>query len=142
MKKLLTFLLSLALIASVCLSGCNKKDPYELDDSDVYVAFTVDETYAVNAETTLFDYLDCLAGDGKLTYSVLDSVSGKMITEVNGMENKGSDFWIIYTSDEELSNTAVGLVKLNGKTLGWADFGGDKLIVKMGETYVLYYQHF
>jgi hypothetical protein len=49
---------------------------------------------------------------------------------------------MIYTTDEDNSNTAWGLVEYNGKTYGSAMYGAEELKVKQGESYIWLYQSF
>ena len=94
----------------------------------------------MGADTTLYDYMVTLRDDGQITFTDADG----MITSLNGLSNKAdwSEVWMIYTTDEDNSNTAWGLVEYNGKTYGSAMYGAEELKVKQGESYIWLYQSF
>ena len=70
--------------------------------------------------------------------------SGGMITSLEGVANPAdwSACWMLYTTDEEMSNNAWGTFTYEGKTLGSAILGMESLVVASGETYVWVYQSF
>lgn len=78
--------------------------------------------------------------NGEFSYKVKEG----MIVEINGVENDldYNPCWMLYTSDEENSNTMWGEYEYNGETLGSASVGAESLIVKAGEVYVWVYQEF
>ena len=67
-----------------------------------------------------------------------------MITSINGKANPAdwSYCWMLYTADDEMSNTEWGELEYNGEKLGSAVVGADFLPAVEGEVYVWYYQAF
>lgn len=139
MKKIISLLavITTLLISLFCVS-CVKPTPKVIKESDTY--FIINVTEKVGADTTLYDYMVTLRDDGQITFTDADG----MITSLNGLSNKAdwSEVWMIYTTDEDNSNTAWGLVEYNGKTYGSAMYGAEELKVKQGESYIWLYQSF
>ena len=92
------------------------------------------------AGKTLLALMSEMEENGEFSYKVKDG----MIVEINGTENDldYNPCWMLYTSDQENSNTAWGEYEYGGETLGSASVGADSLIVKSGEVYVWVYQEF
>lgn len=139
MKKVLRILVVLVLALTLfSLFACT--DP-NVSAEDNLFAFTVDsKDYTVTATTTVKDYMDKLARDEKVTFTV----SGGMVTKINGKANtlNFSSCWMLYTDDAEASNTDWGTYDYNGKTLGSATLGAEDLVVKDGCTYAWVYTTF
>ncbi len=139
MKKTLRILVVLVLALTLfSLFACTDRNVTAEDDLFV---FTVDsKDYAVTATTTVKDYMDKLAADEKVTFTV----SGGMVTSINGQSNtfNFSSCWMLYTDDAEASNTDWGTYVHNGKTLGSAILGAEDLVVKDGCTYAWVYTTF
>ena len=139
MKKIISLLAVITTILTLlfCVS-CMKPTPKVIKESDTY--FVINVTDKVDADTTLYDYMVTLRDDGQITFTDADG----MITSLNGLSNKAdwSEVWMIYTTDEDNSNTAWGLVEYNGKTYGSAMYGAEELKVKQGESYIWLYQSF
>lgn len=89
-------------------------------------------------DKTLKDLMTYLKEDNQLTF---ESSNG-MITSINGKANTTNSFWMLYTDDAELSNTALGTITYNGKTYASASFGFEELSLKDGCTYIWNYQTF
>ena len=89
----------------------------------------------------LIEVMQALRADEQLTFT---QDSQGMVIAINGKENAAdwSGCWMLYTSDEELSNTAWGTYDYNGETLGSAVLGADSLLVVNGEVYVWVYTSF
>ena len=79
-----------------------------------------------------------LKTDGALEFEVKDG----MITSIFNKANTSSSFWMIYSSDKELSNETWGSVTVEEKTYSSAILGVESLPIKDGATYVLAYQTF
>ena len=93
-----------------------------------------------DAEWTLIDVMEKAKLEGELTYEI----SGGMVTSVEGTANAAdfSSCWMLYTTDEEMSNTEWGTITVGEKTLGSAIVGAEALPVVEGELYVWDYQTF
>ena len=91
-----------------------------------------------NSNGRLSEGMELLKEDGKLTYEIL----GGMVTSINGKANGSNEFWMLYTSDEEMANTAWGTYEYNGETLGSAIVGAEALLTVNGEIYIWAYQSF
>lgn len=139
MKKIISLLTGISIIiASLFCVACMKPTPKVIKESDTY--FVINVTDKVDADTTLYEYMITLRDDGQITFTDADG----MITSLNGISNKSdwSEVWMVYTTDEDNSNTAWGLVEYNGKTYGSAMYGAEELKVKQGESYIWLYQSF
>ncbi|MBE5732000.1 MAG: hypothetical protein E7353_03095 [Clostridiales bacterium] len=139
MKKIITSVfVALTILVSLFCVSCSKPTPKVIKESDTY--FVINVTDNVESGTTLYDYMVTLRSDGEIDFTDADG----MITSLNGISNKSdwSEAWMIYTTDEDNSNTAWGLVEYNGKTYGSAAFGAEQLVIKKGESYIWLYQSF
>lgn len=125
-----TLLAVLVLVMVLGLFACNKN----VDE----VVIKVDNAYRMEAEDTLEDYMDYLEDKGKLYYEEEDG----MIVSINGKANTLNSYWMIYTSDENYSNSQWGTYEFKGKTLGSATLGATALPLNKDATYVLVYQTF
>ena len=125
-----TLLAVLVLVMVLGLFACNKN----VDE----VVIKVDNAYKMEAEDTLEDYMDYLEDKGKLDYEEEDG----MIISINGKANTLNSYWMIYTSDENYSNSQWGTYEYKGKTLGSATLGATALPLNKDATYVLVYQTF
>ena len=94
LKKLLSFLLAMVLLAGI-LTGC-REEPLVIKDSDTYI---VVKTTGEKDDMYLIDYMEKLKEKGQLEFAVRDG----MITSINGIDNPAdfSSCWMLYTSDEE-----------------------------------------
>ena len=125
-----TLLAVLVLVMVLGLFACNKN----VDE----IVIKVDNAYKMEAEDTLEDYMDYLEDKGKLDYEEEDG----MIISINGKANTLNSYWMIYTSDENYSNSQWGTYEFKGKTLGSATLGATALPLNKDATYVLVYQTF
>ena len=131
MKTLSKILLVvLAVVMVFGLFACNKN----ADE----VVIKVDSAYKMEADDTLEDYMDYLEEKGKLDYEEEDG----MIISINDKKNTLNSYWMIYTSDENYSNSQWGTYEYKGKTLGSATLGATALPLNKDATYVLVYQTF
>ena len=132
-KVMVSLLLVLtAALSSVLFFACGKSA-----DGIEPLVIVADESAAGK---TLLQVMSEKEEDGEFSYKIKDG----MIVEINGTENDldYNPCWMLYTSDQENSNTAWGEYEYNGETLGSASVGADSLIVKSGEVYVWVYQEF
>ena len=127
-----TLVLSCALLFSFV--ACQKTVKVDGD----YVIITAQK---VEENETLEEYMLSLQADGKLTVETQDGGYGAFIVSVNGKANSTNSYWMIYTSDSENADAANN-AEYDGKLYGSASVGISSLIVKEGETYILYYQTF
>ena len=88
----------------------------------------------------LIEVMEYLQEENALAFEV----SGGMVISINGKANAAdwSASWMLYTSDEEMSNTAWGTYEYEGQTLGSAIVGAEALPVADGEVYIWSYQGF
>lgn len=128
LPKLLLVVLAVVMVFG--LFACNKN----ADE----VVIKVDSAYEMEADDTLEDYMDYLEEKGKLDYEEEDG----MIISINGKKNTLNSYWMIYTSDENYSNSQWGTYEYKGKTLGSATLGATALPLNKDATYVLVYQTF
>ena len=137
-RKFLSILL--VAVALFCLLSCGGGEVKctLAEMSETRVVISVEET---DGKGTL---LSCMEYLGEENSSSTYDFSIGMLTAINGKSNDAvaNQYWMLYTSDGEMANTAWGSVEYEGKTLGSAIIGAEVLIVKEGETYVWVYQSF
>lgn len=140
-KKLISFLLAVTLLAGVLmLSGC-KKEPLVIKDSDTYIVIkTTQEAMDGKTDLLLIDYMKTLKEKGELEFEIENG----MITSINGIDNPAdfSSCWMLYTSDEELSNVAWGTVEYQGKEYASAVSGAEALKIKPDQLYIWVFKSF
>ena len=140
-SKIISLSLAVLILAcSVLLSGC-KSEPLVIKDSETCIVIkTTAEALGGKTDMLLIDYMDKLVSEGKMTCTIVNG----MITSVNGIENPAdfSSCWMLYTSDEENSNTAWGTVEYDGKVYGSAISGAETLTIKPDQLYIWVYQSF
>ncbi len=144
-RKLSLFLtLWLALLCVLCAVGCGEKDKSNLkctlvESTQTRVVISVSDP---GLNCTLLDCMEILrqSQDTDFTFTFFNG----MITSINGVENPAdwSYCWMLYTSDEEMANTAWGTTGYEGKTLGSAIVGASELDVIAGGVYVWSYDGF
>ena len=127
--NLLTILLAL-IFCFTSLFACNK--PVEP------VVITADFSNYQLEDKTLKDFMQILQDEEMLTFET----SNGMITSINGTSNTTNSFWMLYTNDAELSNTAWGTIEYNGETFASAIYGFESLTLKDGCIYIWSYQTF
>ena len=91
-----------------------------------------------DGECTLKELMDVAVKEENLEYEI----SGGLITSINGKANTANSYWMLYTSDTEMSNTEWGTYEYDGKTLSSAIFGAESLPTVQGEYYVWAYTTF
>ena len=89
-------------------------------------------------DKTLKDLMVILQNEEEITFTSYDG----LITSINGVSNSTNSFWMLYTNDAELSNTAWGTIEYNGETFASAIYGYETLTLKDGCTYIWSYQTF
>ena len=91
-------------------------------------------------DTYVGEVLAKLKEKGQLEFEIVNG----MITSINGIENPAdySSCWMLYTSDEELSNSAWGIVEYEGKQYGSAISGAETLQIKADQLYIWVYKSF
>lgn len=142
MKKILTLMLSLFLVVTLCICvGCTNKERLVIKESDTFIVITVSkDQMQITSNSTLVDYMESLKDDGKLDFEI----SGGMVSSVNGIENPTdwSSCWMLYTDDIGNANYAWGEIEFNGKVYGSSIFGAEMLKIKDGCVYIWVYQSF
>ena len=135
MKKHFTKILCLVLLTclAICIVGCTKTVVIDGD----YVVITAD-TSKVEEGSSLLQYMDYLKSQGILDYEISDG----MILSINGLTGGTNQYWMLYTSDEELSNTEWGTIEYEGTMYASAIVGAEELSVAVGEYYIWAYVSF
>ena len=139
-KMYALFTLLLTVIMSVCmLVACDKGHAKAeiVSKSDTMVVIKVNETEGF---ATLLDAMNYLNDEGELTFEIV----GGMISSIEGKANPAdfSSCWMLFTSDEEMSNVEWGTTTYNGNTYASAILGAESLTVSAGEYYLLEYVTF
>ena len=141
LKKSLSFLLAMMLLAGMMLLTACRSEPLVIKDSDTYIVVkTTQEAMGKEADMLLIDYMAKLKEKGELEFSI----SNGMITSINGIDNPAdySSCWMLYTSDEENANAAWGVVEYEGKQYGSAISGAETLKIKPGQLYIWVFKAF
>ena len=149
MKKLIP-VVAIVLILLVALCACNQKEPTKIDepttpatDSSV---INVSDTTIVLAPTsdyvgqTLLSFMQASTLKGLLEFSITNG----LVTSINGTENTAdySKVWMLYTSDENMANTAWGTVEYQGNVYGSAVKGVTELTIIENGLYIWVYTTF
>lgn len=139
MKRKISYLLTLifvaftAVFAVACKGGEAKAEVLSSTETQLVIRVNTAEGNA-----TLTDVMTALQEEGELSFTI----TGGMITEINGKSNTASDYWMLYTSDTEMSNTEWGTVDYEDETYASAILGADALAVVDGGLYIWDYQSF
>ena len=139
-KKLISFLLTVTLLAGMLLTGC-KKEPLVIKDSDTYIVIkTTEEAMDGKTDLLLIDYMKTLKEKGELEFEIENG----MITSINGIENPAdySSCWMLYTSDADNANASWGTVEYEGKEYGSAISGAETLKIKADQLYIWVFKSF
>lgn len=123
------------LLTSICLCACSLKKITVITENDEFVVLTFDSGYGGK---TLSEAMDGAQENEQITFTVENG----MVTSINGVKNTSNTYWMIYTDDEEFSNTAWGEITYQEKTYASATKGVSELIVKDGKTYIWVYTEF
>lgn len=161
MKRKLCCILSVLclFVTPIAFGGCNDNSSVEPDESSSKVNSSVEPnesssndialslSYTILEKTNdclvihvgvcrdeykLSDVMEALQTEGKITYTM----NGTFMSSLNGVTPEGTNFWALYTSDEEFSNTAWGSYEYNGKNYGSSSLGMESLAVAEGEYYI------
>lgn len=138
MRKIFSLILGLFAVL-FCFTGCDKKEPLVVKQSDTYIAiFASDEQMELTNNTTLVEYMTSLKQDGELVFEMENG----MVTSINGIANPSdwSSCWMLYTSDTDNANMAWGSIEYNGNFYGSASQGAELLKVKDGCYYIWIFQ--
>ena len=142
LQRSVSFLLAVMVLAGMLLlSGCIQKEPLVIKNSDTYIVIkTTQDAMDDQTDMLLIDYMAKLKEKGQLEFEIANG----MITSINGIENPAdySSCWMLYTSDEELSNSAWGIVEYEGKQYGSAISGAETLQIKADQLYIWVYKSF
>ena len=139
-RSLSVLLAVMLLVGMMLLSGC-RSEPLVIKDSDTYIVIkTTQEAIGEEKDMLLIDYMAKLKEKGELEFEIVNG----MITSINGIENPAdySSCWMLYTSDEELSNSAWGIVEYEGKEYGSAISGAETLPIKADRLYIWVFKSF
>lgn len=142
MRKLISFvsLLATALLCAFCMISCKQTDgslqvKATVESKEDVLAIRVEE---LGESASLMQVMYTLQEEGKITFEVQDG----MVTKIGDLAQATNAYWMLYTSDEEMSNTEGGTYTYNGEVLGSSALGADNLTAVAGETYVWVYQTF
>ncbi len=103
------------------------------EQTETMVVIRIEES---TKKATLKLVMDDLKKSEELQFEMKDG----MIFSVNGKAQEGEYYWMIFTSDKEMSSSAFGTFSYLGKDLYSAIVGVKDLPVTKGEIYVLSYQ--
>lgn len=151
LKRLFSFFLAVAFLGMACgcgglgeMEGANDTQSsaeqdenltYELVKADGKVMITITKNnYTRNMK--FIEIMQRLQSEGEVTYQI----SNGMVTQIDGVANTSSSYWMLYTDDETFSNTEWGTLEYNGKTYASAMFGADAMPATNGVTYVWSYE--
>ena len=135
MKKVIAILL---LVVSVCTLtfACSKKEPTVIKDTDEFIVLKPTADYAGKK---LIEFMDHVKSQGTLDYTSDTSAYGAFIDSVNGIKNSGNNYWMLYTDDEDNSNSVWGEISYKDKVYASAALGASDLVIKAGCPYIWVY---
>ena len=135
MKKVIAILL---LVVSVCTLtfACSKKEPTVIKDTDEFIVLKPTADYAGKK---LIEFMDYTRSQGTLDYTSETSAYGDFINSVNGIANTNEKYWMLYTDDEENSNSAWGEISYKDKIYVSAALGASDLVIRSSCTYIWVY---
>lgn len=136
--KLLIVSCMLVVLCAFGLAACKKggiATAVVLSKTDTQVVIQVNQT---DGNAVLVNVMEDLQNKGELTFTE----SSGMITSINGVANdaKANFYWMLYTSDSEMAETAWGTIEYNGQIVGSAVVGAEALTVIQGGIYIWSYQ--
>ena len=121
------------IVATLAMASCQKAVTV---DSDTMIIIRCTES---DEGKILIDYMNELKDDEKIDFTV----EYGMVSSINGVKNAAdSSYWMLYTSDAEMSNSAWGTVEYDGAEYGSAILGAESLEIKAGEIYIWAYASF
>lgn len=123
LKKITTLLL--VTLCVLFAFGCQPSAPQD-------IKFTVDISN-VESGATVLDYMNYLQDNGELTFVF---GSDGMIKSINGVDGSANPYWMLYTDDENNSDSAFGTIEINGVSYYSATHGAGELPAVDGKTYV------
>ena len=134
MKKVTVCAISLiAIFACALITACTK--PGNIDIEPVFIKAD-DKGFDFNGKTVL-DYMNYLQDEGELTFVI---GSNGMVVSINGKNNDGNYYWMLYTDDTENSNYAWGTYEHEDVTYLSAAVGVGELRVVENRTYIWVYR--
>lgn len=135
-KRIIISLVVLALLVTAVLGmvACQKQEPIK----DTEVIITIDTNVMADIEgKTLADYMAAMKDKGILSYEGKEGQYGWFIETINGRTaDEKTEYWALYTDDEENSSTDWGSYVADGKTCGFASLGASSMPIKAGKIYV------
>ncbi len=139
MYYLLTFLLTLV-VSVFAFASCNQEGGAKAEivsKTENMVVIKVNETEGF---ATLLDAMTYLQDEGELSFEI----TAGMVSSIEGKANPAdwSACWMLYTSDEEMSNMEWGTTTYDGNVYGSAIVGAEALQVSAGEYYIWSYDVF
>ncbi len=138
-QLIVTILLMLITSISILIS-CDKAGSAKAEivsKTDTLVVIKINET---DGFATLLDTMTYLKDNGELSFEVWSG----MVSSIEGKNNSVdlSACWMLYTSDDEMSNAEWGTTVYDDKIYGSAILGAEALTVSVGEYYIWSYDVF
>ena len=134
MKKVLISIVAVV-IACCFLVGCDLAF-WKKNDNEKKVDPVVLTPDSSAVGKSLLEYMESEKENGRLVFIVSD----KMVTSIKGVENENPYYWMLYTDDEEITNSAWGSYEYNGKTYVSTSFGAADITIVEGKSYLWAYR--
>lgn len=140
-RKIFSFvsLLATALFCVFCMFSCNQPDYYSLKvtaNVESKENVVVIQLVELDRSASLMQVMRKLELDKKIDFEEKDG----MVTRIGDKANLANSYWMLYTSDDEMSNTTWGTYTYNGEILGSAAVGANHLTAVKGERYIWVYE--
>ena len=135
-KKILLVVLALAISVAAILGMAACKSEADVDTE---VIISIDQTVLSDlADKSLADYMAAMKEKNKITYEGTVGEYGLYVESINGRKaDAKTEYWGLFTDDEEFSNEAYGTYKAtDGTTYAMASVGASSLKIKVGKKYV------
>ena len=142
-RKIISFvsLLATTLLCAFCMFSCDPPDYYFLkvtanveSKEDILVIQLIE----LDEPASLMQVMRKLELDKKFEFEDKDG----MVTKIGNKANTANSYWMLYTSDEEMSDTSWRSYTYNDEIFGLGNFGANNLTAVKGETYIWVYESF
>lgn len=141
-SKIATIILAVILCFSAFVFvGCSQPNQTSengtiANENNELLVIVIPNDFEHSADYKLSDYMESEKQKGNLVFEV----SNGFVSSINGISNNtfANKYWMLYTSDENYSNSAWGVYEYDGKSYSSSTIGIEQPI-KNGETYIWVY---
>jgi len=132
-KKLISLGIILCALCCADLSACTFNS-YTINYDPTTLVISVGSAGSYEGESFL-SYMAFLQKGDKLTFTYAEGE----VTSINDVANTDSSMWLLYTSDEDNSDSSKGQLAYRGNTYNMSTLGVSEVIVRNNTTYAFGY---